>query len=480
MNPISLLRLSVLAAVATAPALAQGPDFLLTFSQPESTLSGSAGTVLRNLNPNEVAELNFTSVPCTLVSAEKFVPRTCFDVMAGDENADGVYWNPSLFGRIDAMCQSMGTAAGTAGTNPREMFWSPSVAMGTNVSGLPLRPGDVGRIINLPTDGQVQYFMRQEQFNISLGLPPATPIDVDAIAWSPNYGVFFSLDTDIAATTVCGPTFVRDGDVICVPAWAITWTPDMRVGAVMPNSAVVVYNEAQMDAFTVAANVTNRFGMCVPNVIDVEGLEIDWMAPPSTITGICGVVVPVPSLIYTAETLTGGAVLTTAFGGQIYNSTCAPLGTSCGFGPTLGNQVGIQPPTAAMGVPSYVNAICAARVCRYALEPVQHVLAYGGLGGPGTNVDVASPWLWNFVFIELAPPVVPISLTVSPFFSLLCFPDLYTPSLSLWAIPPAPGGFGTFATPAIPPLWTGKLLFQSLAFGGSGLELSTPAVIDVQ
>ncbi len=47
-------------------------------------------------------------------------------------------------------------------------------------------------------------------------------------------------------------------------------------------------------------------------------------------------------------------------------------------------------------------------------------------------------------------------------------------------VPSAPGGFGTFATPAIPPAWFGKILFQSLAFGGSGLELSTPCLIDAQ
>jgi hypothetical protein len=44
----------------------------------------------------------------------------------------------------------------------------------------------------------------------------------------------------------------------------------------------------------------------------------------------------------------------------------------------------------------------------------------------------------------------------------------------------APGGFGTFPMFFIPPNAMGKVLFQSLAFGGSGIELSTPAVIDVQ
>ncbi|MBL8753778.1 MAG: hypothetical protein JNK15_10800 [Planctomycetes bacterium] len=474
-----LLR-SFLPLCLPAVAVAQIPQFALTFSQPETTASGSGGTVLQNLRPNEIVTYDWLAGPCATVSAEKFVPRTCFHTMAGDENGDGLYWNPALFGTIDALCgRQLPAVAGTQ--NARTLFWSPSAAMGTTVSALPLRPGDVGHIVNLPGDGQVEYFMRQEQFNQALGLAPATPIDVDAIAFSPNYGVLFSLDADIAATTVCGPTFVRDGDILCVPGWAVTWTPDLRVGAVMPNSAAVVFTEAQIDALVVNAGVTDRFGACIPNAVDLESIEIDWSAPPPPPAFPCGgIAIPRPHLIFATETMTGGSLLTTVGGGTIYAGPCGPVGTPCPGGPTWGPQIGIRPASTTTGAASFVNAITDARVCRYVLEPQQHVLPYFGAGGPPTTIDVGSPFLWNFVFIEIAPPVVPVSLTVAPAFSALCFPDLYTPSLTFWGAAPAPFGFGSIATPAIPPLWSGKLLFQSLAFGGSGLELSTPTVIDVQ
>ncbi len=32
---------------------------------------------------------------------------------------------------------------------------------------------------------------------------------------------------------------------------------------------------------------------------------------------------------------------------------------------------------------------------------------------------------------------------------------------------------------AIPPAFSGKILYQALGFGGSGFELSTPTVVDV-
>jgi hypothetical protein len=276
MNHLTLSRLFVPATLAAA-ALAQGPDLLVTYSQPEVTTSGSGGTNLRFLAPNEIAHLEWSAGPCSSLSAEKWAPRTCFHTMAGDENGDGTYWNPAIFGSIDALVATMSTTP-VGGVNPRTVFYSPSAAMGTNISGIPgLRPGDVGRIVRTSAgDGQVEYFMRQEQFNQSLGLPLNTPIDVDAIAFSPNYGVLFSLDQDIVANTICGPMLIQDGAVIQVSPWALTYTPDFRIASVLPVSAAVLYTEAQIDAFVNNAQVTDRFGICLTNGIDLESLEIDW------------------------------------------------------------------------------------------------------------------------------------------------------------------------------------------------------------
>ena len=100
-------------------------------------------------------------------------------------------------------------------------------------------------------------------------------------------------------------------------------------------------------------------------------------------------------------------------------------------------------------------------------------------GAPfGSNqIDYGSEWPVGIVFIELVPATVPGSFPAFPF-SLLCFPDLYAPSLISWG--PIFGPWGSFPTMAIPPMWTGKVLFQAVGLGGSGFELSTPTVIDVQ
>ena len=479
MNP-TLTSACVLVTLA-AHAVAQGPDMLVTFSNPEVTLSTSGGTVLQMLRPNEVCHLEWTFGPCMAPSAEKFVPQAAFHVMAGDEDGDGTYFEANLFGRIDALCEPFGSTAGTPGmTNARNLFFSPSVAMGTNISGGPgLRPGDVGRIVrNTFGDGQVEYFMRREQFNQALGLPLATPTDVDAICFQPGLGVYFSLDQDVPAVTFCGPQLIQDGAIVCVPDWAITWTPDFRVAAVLPNSAAVVYSEVQVDAMVVAANVADRNGACLVNAVDLESLDFDWSAPIGVAFPCSGAVVQAPHFVFSVETGTGASLLTTVGGGAIYNHFCGAAATPCGFGPTLGNQMGVRPPTAAQGVASYVNALAFTRTHRFVTQPQAPVVT-APFGAPlgATQIDYRSPYPWNLALIELVPATVPGSLPAFPF-SLLCFPDLYAPSLFVHFLP-APGQWGSFPMVAIPPAFSGKVLYQMIGFGGSGLELSTPTVIDV-
>lgn len=478
MTTTKLLTLTSTVLLSTALS-AQIPGYLMTYSQPETTLSGTGGTVLATLRPNEICHYDLASTPCATASAEKWLPHTAANVMAGDADANGDYDDASIFGRIDALLTSQSSPTAIGGDNQRNTFWSPSIAMGNAISANPFRPGDVARIVRGAIgEGQVEYFMRQEQFVQALGMPVGSSLDIDAIAFSPNYGVFFSLDSDTPAITDCGPMLVRDGDIICIPPYGLTYTADMRIASVVPSVAVVVHNEIQMNLFTNNANVTNRFGSCVSLITDVESLEIDFSGPTTTVSSCAGIALPVPTLIYSVDTGTGGSLLTTQFGGQIYSTPCGPAGTSCGFGPTFGNQVGIQPTSATVGAASHVNALSIARACRTVLEPQQHTVNVFPLGAPAgfMQIDYASQFGFNLSLIEIVPPVIPWSVNAFPW-SQQCFPDLYAPSISVWAWPLG-GPAGSFGMPAIPPLWMGKVLFQNVSFG-STLELSTPCVVDV-
>ncbi len=471
-----LLRPTFLTACASALLLpsAPGQGLLFTTSQPETTMSGSGGTVLRFLKPNEIAVLE--QFPCP-GSAEKWAPRTMFHTQAGDEDGDDSYWEPSLFNRIDALVTSR-VASPIGIQNQRTVFYSPSAAMGNVVSGgASLRPGDVGRIVRQGgLDGQVQYFIRAEQIQLALGLA-ATPaiVDVDAIAASPNYGVFFSLDTDIACNLCSsGPTLVRDGDLLMIPAADLVWSTAGTVAAVTPGRAVVVHTELAMTLMVQNATVTDRTGACVTAIGDLESLEIDWSGALGGTIGTCSGVHPFPHFLFTGETLTGGAILTTNGGGSIANGPCAPYGTLCGFGPTLGLQIGLRPPTAAMGIPSFVNALASERVCRFVSEGrVPQIPVF-----TSAQIDFASPGALTWVFLAFAPSGPGVVAPSSPFsWGLLCYPDYYAVPNFMGTIGTATG-FGTYTSPAVP--WPTDLVFYGITITSSGgIEVSTPSTIEV-
>ena len=471
-------RLTLFASlVFAASTLAQSPNLLVSFSQPEQTASGSGGTALQYLRRNEMAFINFGT--CTALSAEKWLPRTCSHVMAGDENGDGNYWNPGIFANIDAVLthrHSMGTGTDE---NQRTVFWSIAAPMGGVVSAQPFRPGDVARLVsNGFVHGQVQSFMSQEQFNLALGRNPGAPLDVDAIAWQPNLGIWFSIDNTRNANTVCGPVVIQDGDVLCIPPGAISYTSDGRVAAVTPGSVVVVHNEAQMDAFTANANVADNVGGCVAVAGDVEGLEIDLFAPVAMMVTCTGATVVIPGLLFTTETGTGASILTTNGGGQIQPTPCGLAGQVCGAGPTTGGQVGLMIPVAGAGVASHVTGLGFAYACTHTLESDMPVMAVSATGAPAgfSNIHYNSPFAVNVVLIELVPGFVPPAVVGLPF-SPTCFPDLYAPGINTYVI--LPGGFGVFPMPAIPVGFVGKVLFQSVGLGAGVFEFSTPTVIDV-
>lgn len=461
------VRLMFLAANLSGLAMAQ-QSYLFTTSQTEQTMSQSGGKVLRILRPNEVATVEF--FPCPVISAEKWAPTTCYQTMAGNEDGGLLYYNPTLFGKIDALLDVPNPAALSS---PRSVFWSPSVAMGVNISGGPgLRPGDTGRIIQLSgLDGQVEYFLSAENVQIALGLP-SSPIvvDVDAITGDSGYGVFFSLDQDLAVSTTCGATFVRDGDVLLIPPSAITWSSTGLVQSVVPGSVEVIYTEAQMDIFVVNAGVVDHLSACVTQIQDLESLDIDYSSSTQALVNCPGTSLTIPTLVFTGELCTGASVLTTAGGGQIHNAGCGQLGMPCGSPPTLGDQMGLAVPSSGFGVPSHVNALATSFAMRFVIEPQQHVIP----AFSSTALDIYTPGWINVLAAKIVTPTVAPSIPWSP----LYFPDVYVLPTTWVSAPFFGPGFVTVATPIIP--GSVKIVWQAAGFVNNQLELSTPAMLDVQ
>jgi hypothetical protein len=404
--------------------------------------------------------------------------------MAGDENGNGQYWNPNLFGSIDALSTGW-TSIGKLAPNPRMVYWSPSAAMGNHINSPtntnpPLRPGDIGRI---KPDGTVEMLMSEELFRKATGIQPNVPIDVDAFAYEPGLGIYFSLDDD----SLCQPCFpnnwvwVNDGSILAIPWSAVTiYGPtDLRIQDVADHSAREIVNEGFFNVYMANSGITDRNGVPITLTVDLESLDIDH-GPGSQITSVnmCGTVL-VPDFLFSTESMTGGSLASTINYGQPAMGPCGFLGIPSPYGLQTGAAVGIQQQFATVGPASYVNALAFGTTERFVLEPVAHQLNYGLLGGPPTVVHVGGDFDYVFTWIDLAPSTIAPSATLAQ----NLFPDWYCLNLMLWDFGSAGSGFHSFATPNIPVSWSGKLIFQSIGFDVACtnclLNFSTPCVIDV-
>jgi hypothetical protein len=317
----------VLVLLGAADGLAaQNLSWLFTTSQTETTQSGSGGTVLQTLRPNEVARLEHFS--CPALSAEKWGPTTCYQTMAGDADNNGDYYDPVRFGTIDALLDFPNPVLGCR--SQRTLFWSPSRALPTSVSGLPgMRPGDAARIVRIgANEGQVEYFLRVEDLQLAMGMTTTPVVDLDAIAADPAYGAFFSLDATHTVNTICGVTTVQDGDLLVIPASCITWTPDFRVTSVIPDCAEVGYTEAQMDAMVANAQIQDRFGTCLTQIIDLEAPDIDCTGPVTAVVSCPGTAIFVPTFVFSGESMTGAGLCSTQAGGIIHADSCRVMGSA--------------------------------------------------------------------------------------------------------------------------------------------------------
>ena len=180
-----------------------------------------------------------------------------------------------------------------------------------------------------------------------------------------------------------------------------------------------------------------------------------------------------PALIFTAETLTGGGVCTTAAGGQIYAAGCGRLGMSCGTPlPTLGDQVGLLPPSGTLGVPSYLNALTGSWQQLFVIEPKQHMFPRNNPAVVDLNVPPSI--VFAVLAVQWAPPTIAQSFT----WSWNYFPDAYVLPWAWVSTPIWTPGFHTITSPNIPVAI--QLVWQALALDTNGqIILSTPAMMDV-
>ena len=303
---------------------------LINMDGDELTLDNGNGLVsVGTCGEDEVYAV--TPAPGPKPSAAPFLSRACQWALLGDADADGRYADDSTLapgGDIDAIFVRAGDV-GPFGV--RDIFISKESNTGFAAG---LDDGDVFRYAG-PL-GALEFFVTEAQLRTALGTA-STSVDLNALCQNAAGDLFFSCSLSISG-------IMDDGDLLYIPAAAITYDGSGNITAIAASSAVVAATEAEMLAAITASGFKTSTGDDASTSFDLSGLEIDpaggtWTPASSGLT--------ISNLLFAWSGYSNdGAVISTAGGGSIGMINGVPLASTAA---TQGDQIGLLPDSTGLG-----------------------------------------------------------------------------------------------------------------------------------
>jgi hypothetical protein len=259
--------------------------------------------------------------------ARPFLPVSLQWHLAGDPDNDGRYVEASVDGPGGSsnVVDEIFVKANTVGpVSHRDVFLSLSAAS----TMLGTLPSDVFRFSG---QGTREVFLAEAQVMTATG---GTSLNLDALCQTVAGDLFFSFS--VAETLALGAA--ADGDLLMIPASAITYDGFGNVAAITANSAIRVATETQLQAMVAASGFKTASGGTALSLFNLAGLEVDpnggtWISPVDTLS--------YPNVLFCwRDASNDGAILSTAGGGSLavingvtMGSTVATNGTHLGWSP---------------------------------------------------------------------------------------------------------------------------------------------------
>ncbi len=270
----------------------------------------------------------------TSYDARPFGTYSTINVMHGDGDNDGNLNAIDPYGDLNCLfVRHRPPHAETGPVDPGTVFMSVTsdgrAAVATTAGIQTIQDGDLFRCRN----GRLEVFVHEADLTIAMG-GSGTDIDLDGMAQDAAGNLWLSLWN---LTTQVGSNTYLDGDVVYIPATAITYDANGMVTAIQANAAQIWATEADMDQLVVNSGTLDQAGAPCTRAGDVAGLSIDpnggtWASPQLGTVG--------PNLVF-GSNIAGNFdnLWSTANGG----SAAVINGVTMGYlnGPADGTKIGI-------------------------------------------------------------------------------------------------------------------------------------------
>lgn len=305
----SLAALGLLCGTASAQIVIGGSQAVVfTIEGTGRTASGSSGTALADVDHGDVLHY----APPGTASAEKVVTPATVNCLLGDEDFDNDHFE-DILGGFDALDVQRYPAPNpvdpSAPLTIYDYVFSAANSFGGSGPSTDNGPrgaadGSIFRFVpGFLAGDRVELVLSEQSMLDAIGQSSAAGDDVDIDAWAQDDlgNVYFSFDED----ELVNGNLVGDGAVLYIDIADLTYASDGRILVVNPGSAVVILDEADVDAMVVNAGISG-----VSTIGDLTALTVDLNG--LTFIGVDGI--PHPNLMFSGEDL-GPAILSTdAFG----------------------------------------------------------------------------------------------------------------------------------------------------------------------
>jgi len=329
------LSLTCAAATTLAGTIAAQDSLVFCMDGDEVTLDNASGLVEAGLIRQD--ETAIVTPGPGAYSAAPFHTMNLQWGYLGDADGDGRVCDSSSGGPgddTDAVFVKRFPASPAGSVTPREVFLSKEGNAGFDTS--TFEDGDVFRYAS---QGALEVFVTEAMLLDAIGAPTGD-VDVDAICQTDQGDLFLSFaDTE----TLPGGSS-EDGDIIFIPASAITYDASFNVSAIASGTAEVVLTEDDVIAFTANSLMLTSVGGTPSTSIDTTALELDPAGGTFTSPTTLGTY---PNIWFAWSGFSNdGAVLSTAGGGSLASLNGALLASDVA---TTGAQLGLTPDSTGLG-----------------------------------------------------------------------------------------------------------------------------------
>lgn len=312
-------------AATTLTALCVGQHtILMTSGTSDERTLGLDLTEIDLIRNDEIYEV--TPFPGAFYTARPFLPTSTQWAYVGDLDTDGQYVEDSVDGPGGAI-DAIFVKNGATDVTPRDVFFSIASTTGINIPGL-----GTSDVIRYSDQGMQETFLTEAQLELATG---GTTLNLDALCQSALGDLFFS----VSLTETLSIGSVDDGDLLMIPASAITYDVDGNVSAVTANSVLLMAAEADLIAMVNNSGFRTSVGGQITTTFELSGLEID-PAGGTFLSPVNGTTV-LPNLLFCwSDFSNDGALISTDGGGAIALVNNVPMGSDIA---TQGTQIGWLP-----------------------------------------------------------------------------------------------------------------------------------------